>query len=299
MTGKKVDKGLIAAILAPVFIGISIILANVAGRLMPPLLLAAYAALISVVFLAVIALVLKEKTRFKSILTKYRRDFIATMVSRSVFGAALLMTGFSLTSAFNSVILLRLEPVLVFIWSMLLLKEKATTSKIILLLCLIIGGALVVSENGFAISAATIGDLLIILALVFLSFSYIPSSKIIEKESPLGLTILANGFGGILLLIIAALLVAPTAFIVSNEALPLLLAYTLMFPVIASALYFYAFKTLKPWVVASFLSLEAIVGVALAIFLLQEMPSLLQGIGAVIMIASTYLIAKQRAKGGK
>jgi len=71
----------------------------------------------------------------------------------------------------------------------------------------------------------------------------------------------------------------------------LIAGYTISFSVIGASLYFYAFKTLKAWVIASFLSLEVVFGSILAFVLLKESMTPLQMIGAAIVLAATAAIS--------
>lgn len=194
-----------------------------------------------------------------------------------------------MTSAIKSVLLLRLEPVFVFLWSMLFFKEKPKPKKVIALTFLLIGSAMVVAPNN-ALDGPNWGDALIVTSLLFLSYSYIPTREIVEQSSPAGLNIMTNLIGGGVLALIA--------FNIPNDpvhltlrGMELITGYSITFSVIGGGLYFYAFKTLKPWIIASFLSLEVVFGSVLAMVMLKETMSPFQILGAVIVLSATAWIA--------
>lgn len=93
--------------------------------------------------------------------------------------------------------------------------------------------------------------------------------------------------------IIAVVACERQAFQVSAQAVQLIAAgYSITFFVIAGTLYFYAFKALKPWVIASFLSLEVVFGLILAFVVLKETIAPLQLLGAGVVLAATIGIGR-------
>lgn len=286
----KIDKGIVAAILAPFFIALSIIVTKIAGRVAPPLVIAGLGALISLPFLLGISIASKTDLQIPKLLTELRTPFLKVLFTRAILGSGLIVAGFTMTSAIKSVLLLRLEPVFVFLWSMLFFKEKPRPKKVIALAFLLIGSAMVVAPNG-ALDGPNLGDALIVISLLFLSYSYIPTQEIVEKSNPAGLNILTNLLGGGALALVAFNIPDQPVHL-TQRGVELITGYSITFSVIGCGLYFYAFKTLKPWIIASFLSLEVVFGSVLALVLLKETMSLFQILGAVIVLVATAWIAK-------
>ncbi len=289
----KIDRGIVSAILAPIFIAIAVMFVNFAGKYAHPFLIAALSPLISILFLFPILWVSKEKLFFKEMFTNLKIPFYKVLFFRSIIGQVLIVWGFTSTTLVKSILLLRLEPLFVLIWSVFLLGEKSTVKKFILVGLLIIGTLFVVSPND-PISAINVGDLMIIAALASLSYSYIPTEKIVKKSNALSLTAVSNLVSGIFLTVIALLIFSGPAFNISLTGWGLILGGLLAFNVIGITLFFYAFKTVKPWIISSFLSLQVIVGIFLAIVFAGEAMTNMQIIGAIIIMAATYLIGRAR-----
>ncbi|MBU6454719.1 MAG: DMT family transporter, partial [Cyanobacteria bacterium REEB67] len=226
-----------------------------------------------------------------------RRPLLTVLMTRSILGAALIVTGFTLTTAIKSVLLLRVEALFVFAWSVFFRREKATAAKLLLLVALSLGAALVVTPapqaGGVSVSFASginLGDILIVCSLLLFSYSYIPTEKIVARVSPTTLNIVSNAVGGVVILLVALLLTPVAALNISAQAWLLINAYALCFGVIGINLYFFAFKTHKPWIIAAFLSLEVVYGVPLAWLMRGEIITPLQGGGALIVVAATVCI---------
>lgn len=286
----KPDSGLISAVLAPFFIALSIIVTKMAGKTAHPLVVACIGSLISVPLLLLLCRLTRIPLSLNKLFTDGRRALIAVVLSRSVLGQSLIVSGFTMTTAVKAVLLLRLEPLFVFLWSTILRGERPKRNKVFLLLLLLIGSALVVAPHGSE-AGPNFGDGLIVLALVFLSYSYFPTEKAVKLSTPVGVNVATNLLGGMALLFIALICLPHGQLEITGKALSLIAAYSVTFFVCGSTLYFYAFKRLKPWVIASFLSLEVVFGLVLAYYLLHESISLLQLFGAAVVLAATVGVA--------
>jgi len=74
------------------------------------------------------------------------------------------------------------------------------------------------------------------------------------------------------------------------------LAYSLSFHVFGILLWFTALKSVKPWIVASMLSLTPIVSSLLAFFWLGQTLLTIQLIGGAIIIITTFFIGRENRK---
>jgi drug/metabolite transporter (DMT)-like permease len=102
--------------------------------------------------------------------------------------------------------------------------------------------------------------------------------------------------GGLILAAVASVVVGPGALSVSAGSFSLIAAYSFIFYVMACILYFFAFNSVRPWLIASILSLEVVFGVALAIVWLHETVTALQIAGCLIVIAATIAIGNLSKK---
>jgi drug/metabolite transporter (DMT)-like permease len=272
----KINKGLIAATLAPFFIALSIMDVKMAGNGASPLVLAGLGPLLSVPFLFLLQIGSKTPLGFAELLKPPARDpFLRVVVTRSLIGQILITVGFTLTTGIKSILLLRMEPLFVVLWALLLRNEKPGPKKLLFLVLLVLGSAIVVAPGSQAASsvkgsALNLGDAMILASLLFMSYSYLPTKEVVSKTNPAALNILGNLIGGVVISVLALCTHGPTCFIMS----------------------FFAFKTYKPWVVASFLSLEVVFGLILAFLLLHECMSVAQFVGATIVCLAMLGIAK-------
>ena len=294
--------GIAACLLAPAFIAVSIILVKVTGATTNPLAIAGLGSLIAAAIYGLFVAFPSNRSgrgqdlQLRAILTQQRRPFLQVLITRSIIGQVLIIAGFASTTALKAILLLRLEPVFVFVWSVLLLNEKVRIGKLALLAGLLVGTGLVVAPADAIGSSPNLGDLLIVLSLLFLSYSYLPTQKVVAHSSAIGLNLLNNLIGGAVITALTLAIMPQAITSLTATSLSLIAAYAIIFPLIATALYFHAFKTVKPWVIASFLSLEVVYGLILAIIFLHEPITPTQSLGTAIVIAMTMLIAKGKSK---
>lgn len=283
---------LLAAVAAPIFIAASISAAKLAGNLIDPFVVAGAAPLVSVPFIFAWTRIRGIPYDGRVLFREHKRELFQLLVSRCVVGQILIVSGFILTTAAKAVLLLRLEPLFVLLWGVVLNGERPGRKKIGLTLLLIWGAYLVVAPHAGHIEV-TRGDVLIILALLLLSYSYIPTKQIMSSCEPVSLSLLTNFCAGIVILLPIAIL-SPERFMnISLQGLGYLLAYSLLLFVFGMILYFYAFRGLAPWLIASFLSLEVVVGLLLAHLLFGENPTTYQYVGAAIMVCCTIASARE------
>lgn len=238
---------------------------------------------------------MREKLQFRQPLKDFRRPLAEVVIFRCVLGQFILLVGFSLTIAMRAIFMLRFEPVFVMIYSAILLRERLTLRKIILITVLLIGGFLFITDLSTDIAQnVMIGDLLVILALVFLAYSYLPSAKISKKISPITVTITSNVIAAIIIAPIIGFVLPLTMMVPDMTGLTYVLVYAILFYVFGVFLWFKALSSVKPWVVASVLALEPIAGALLAFFWLGQTITAVQFFGAVAMIAATHLIARNK-----
>ena len=284
------------AVLAAIFIGISVIAGAEASKQINPVAVACISLILSVIFLIPLSFILRERIKIKELIRKNLKNATANMLLRSVLGNIFLYLGFSLTSAIKAVFLLGFEPAFVVIIGFILLKEKISLKQIILIF-LIIAGAFLLSTNGRwdIFSTAQIGDLLIIIALFLFACSYIPAQDVVKKTNSATLTVFSNLVGGLILI--------PIAFIVFNvnvqslnlthSVLILIFANTILFSVFGLFCFYNALKSTKKWIVSSLLQLAPIPGAIIAYIWLGDTLNFVQLVGAGIILVSSYLIARE------
>lgn len=215
------------------------------------------------------------------------------VIARPVIGSLLLIYGFSLTTAIHSAFMMRLEPIFVTIFSYFFLKDKINLKQISLIMIMIFGAFLLSTSGNISLITQTqIGDLFIIISLVFFSYAYIPAKKIGREINPVTVTIVNNLVGG-LILFLFMLVIGINLLTVNYTNFWLLLSYVISFSVFGLYLYFSALRKTKTWIVSSLLSLSAVFGSIIAYFWFKETLNAIQMIGCIVILVSFYFIAKK------
>jgi len=294
----KNNLGILAAISAPFFIALSITLVKLAGVSASPFAISGIASVISIPFLLIPYLFKLSnnsannppKIDFSVFFKGMRGPFLQVLFTRAIVGQILIVTGFTMTTAVKAILLLRLEPAFVLFWSALFRLESPKPLKVLATLFLIVGAVIVVGPKE-AFVTPNLGDWLIALSLLVISYSYLPGQKIMESVKSSDLAIMLNSISAIPLLALSFAFGQPITELSANAWLMIAL-YAVDFFVIALTLYFYALKSVKPWVIASLFSLEVIYGIALAYFVFHETMTAHQILGATVILLSTIFITK-------
>lgn len=285
------SKDILIGITSGVFIGFSIVIMSFVTKTVHPFVYATISTLFSLPFLLIMSFFFGG-LGLKDIILYNRRDFIAVFMERAVLGGLLLTFGVSMTLAIRAVFMVQLEPVFVFAWSVLLLKEKVRKSKLFLIATLILGAFLITTGGALNIFGSVfLGDALVILSLVMLSHSYILSARLMKTANPMKLNL---GFGlmGLPLFALLSVLFLPvTAFFINFDYLLLIVIASILFNVTGLPLWLFSLKRLKPWILASALVMQTIAGAALSFLWLGQTLSVVQLIGGGVILISVYLIS--------
>lgn len=284
--------GELLAVLSAVSIGFAIPLGAQSSKVIGAFQMTAYSSLLSVVFLLPLSVVAKERLEIKNYLKLYPKEAASIIIASIIFGNLLYFYGASLTEAIHSGFMLRLEPIFVVAWGAVFLKDRPTKKQLALILLMILGAFLLSTGGMFNLSdRIIIGDLTIVTSLLFFSYVYIPIKRIGNKINPTTILIANNLIGGSVLFAIGLLLpISMTTVNASNAWM--LLGYVLFFSVIALYLYYAAMRRTRPWVVSSLLSSASVVGGVASYLWLRDVLNLIQIIGAVAILASSYFIAR-------
>ncbi len=287
---------LLLGILTGALIGPSIVIMSAVTKTVHPFAYTTISTAIAIPFLVIIAHFFSGEG-LKSILSRGRKDFLKVWLERFIIGSGLLLVfGVSLTLAIKSVFLVQLEPAFVFAWSVLLLKEKVRKSKLFLIATLLMGAFLVTTGGNLNVfESVLLGDILIIIALVFLSHSYLVSARLMKYSNPLKLYF---GFAVCALPVFLALALALlplSAFMVSGYNIALIAIASLLFNVIGFPLWLICLKRLKPWVLASSLVVQTLAGAVLSFVWLGQTLSAIQLVGGALVLISVYLIGTKVA----
>ena len=282
---------LLLGVLAGALIGPSIVIMSYVTKTVHPFVYSTISTAMAIPFLLLMAHFFSGEG-LKGIFSRSRGVFFTVLFERFIIASGILLVfGVSLTLAIRSVFLVQLEPAFVFAWSVLLLKEKVRKSKLFLIATLVIGAFLVTTGGNLNVfESVMLGDMLIIIALVLLSHSYLASAKLMKYSNPLKLYFGFAVCASPVYFVLALLFLPLSAFIISGYNLFLIAVASLLFNLMGLPLWLICLKRLKPWVLASSLIVQTLAGAVLSFLWLGQTLTAVQLIGGALVLISVYFI---------
>ena len=288
----KKHKGLIFAIISPFVTSIATILIGGAIKLLNPWIVLSFSPLIGSIILFFVALFRGEKFKFQEIKNN-QKDILSLIISRQIIGWAIFILGLAFTDVIKAIFFTKVEPYFVLLFHWFVYKEKVKLKHLILL-AIHITGAILLSIGGKStgFGRAQLGDLLVIISMACSSLSYIPAAKLSRAMGAIKINTIMLFAGALIFLPFAFIFSTPTGW-VSTRGWVYLLGYSVLFSSIGLTLWFASLKTVKSWIVSSLRALGPLIGVPFAYFLLGETLTPVQLIGGLIVLTTSFLIAKE------
>lgn len=282
--------GLIAATLSPFFSSVSTIFKSEAAKTLSPLVVVSFGGIIGSVILFVIAFFRKERIS-KKLLKENMKDISFLVALRFILGEVIFTYGLVNTSAIKAIFFTKIEPYFVLILGWLLLKEKVK-GKDLILLTIHLFGVLLLSTGGFLLIPHA-GDLLVILAMFCFASSYIAGKRVSHNLGPTLGNAIPMGIANLILFPLAIFLSSSSIFSYSFKGWEYLFIYVILFNVIALTLWFYSLKMVKGWIVSALRYIGPVLGAPVAYVLFGQTLNLAQIFGAIVIIVTSFLIAKE------
>ncbi|MDO8461109.1 MAG: DMT family transporter, partial [bacterium] len=286
-----VNKGLLFAIISPLVSGIATILLGGSSKLLHPLVILSFAPLIGGVLLASFQLLRGEKFKAKELKQNSKELFLLITV-RQIIGWLPFVIALTFTDAIRAIFLTKVEPYFVLLWHWVIKKEPVKPKHIILLAIHICGAILLSTGGRFVLGKSQLGDLLIIFSMAASSLSYIWATSLSRKIGAIktnSFMLLAAG----LIFLPFALIFSPTSGWINSTGWVYLVGYTVLFSVIGLTLWFISLKSVKGWIVSALRALSPLFAAPVAYFLFGQTLSLVQILGGIIVLATSFLIAKE------
>ncbi len=285
-------KGLLFAIISPLVTSIATILIGGAVKLISPWIILSISPLIGALILFSIVFFKGQKFRLSE-LKENKKDIVSLTVVRQIIGWGIFVIGLTFTDVIKAIFFTKVEPYFVLLIHWIVYREKVKRKHLVLL-AVHIFGAILLSTGGknIGFGKAQFGDLLVVLSMACASLSYIPATKLSKKIGALKINAISLFTAGIVFLPFAFIFTTPAGW--SNaRGLIYMLMYSILFYVIGLTLWFASLKTVKSWIVSSLRALGPLVGVPFAYFLLGESLSAIQLLGGLIVLATSFLIARE------
>ena len=290
--------GLIFAAVSPIASSIATVFGGGAVKLLNPFITASFGPLLAAVILFATLFIRGSKLSLQQI-KKHHKDLIFLIISRQILGQLSFSIGLSLTDSIKAIFFTKAEPYFVLFWYWVFAREKVRP-KHLSLLSLHIFGAILLSTGGKlgSLGRAQLGDLFIIMAMIFFALSYFPSTKLAKNLGATQTNSLMLLTGGLVILPFAIVFSNPTVWSQTLGWTYLLLA-TIIFFIFSLTLWFASLKTVKGWIVSALRSLGPLVGAPFAYFLFRESLNSTQIVGGIIVLITSFFIAREHLKNIK
>ncbi|MGH7203863.1 MAG: DMT family transporter [Candidatus Levyibacteriota bacterium] len=235
------------------------------------------------------------KNEIREIYHKKYLFYLLGVAISSGIGMSFFFTGASLTSGINTSLLLQLEPIYSIILSSIFLREIIGRGQVIGTLLMVLGAGVVVSKG---ISGINLGDIFILIALLFFQTSHLFAKKVLPKLKNTNIVPAARLFYGGLLVTGIALSIHHAAykelFSSKNDTAMLLFGlYTFLDMFLA----YQALKRLALAKVTAIMPFSVIVAFSAAILFLKEVPTLQQYIGVILIGGGLIFLSVVHFKG--
>jgi drug/metabolite transporter (DMT)-like permease len=209
--------------------------------------------------------------------------------------------GLQMTTASNATIIGSSEVILTILFAAVFLGEKLTRMKLLLAGMSFSGVLLLMLEDAQGAShSSLIGDLLVLMGAIFAVFYVLCSKKQIESVDPLQLTSSQQLVGLIVTVFcFSALSIFNSNYEVNATGISLqfwslAIGSGIMQYGLAFLLYLIALQNIPVSQAAFFVALIPVFGVASAVVMIGEQPSLAQWIGGSLVIVSSYCASRMK-----
>jgi len=200
------------------------------------------------------------------------------------------------TSVASSVVLVNTHPIMVFIISSIILKERHSARELLFVVLTVAGSAVLSWGDMGKGEGVLLGDLLAIAGALSVGV-YLVLGRFVRQTMSLGrYTLLVYGSSAFCLLIMAVAADVPLwPYSLRNFAIFFGLAF--FCTILGHSVYNWALKYVGSTYLSMNILIEPVAAGVMAFFFFQEIPTLLNGVGAVIVLLGIYGYSKTSAAG--
>jgi drug/metabolite transporter (DMT)-like permease len=226
-------------------------------------------------------------------------SFILFSILRSAVISLLFGYCLTLTSSTKTMFLTKIEPYIVLLIQIVFYGHRTTPAHV-LLLAIHLAGAIVLSTGGsLVISADTLGDLLILVAVTGNAALYGPSQRYAQQMGAFYASGLSQLIGGVVLIpfLIAT---SPDSYIGSPEHVTgwyYALATVVVFYVLSTGLWFFSLKEVPAWLASALRCVGPVIAAPIAWLVFNEGLTTLQTCGALVVVGtSLWMVVLERRR---
>jgi drug/metabolite transporter (DMT)-like permease len=227
-----------------------------------------------------------------------RHDFkIIAVISvfSSVVAPLLYLVGLAMTSVANTVLIARVDAVLMSIMAVMFLKERTTVHQVTGTIVMFLGVAYTATHGFSAMTALNAGDMLILLSAASFAVGNTLFKKYMRHIPPEVIVTMRNIFGAVILFGLSLLVMEPSAFYTFGSSVTATFVYALIglviFVKIAGQLLWYkALEITTATRVSTAVLLSPVIGVFYAVVLLGETLVQSQIIGGILIATGLVIV---------
>jgi len=284
---KREKEGIIFVIITIFIAGALPIIIKYGTGLINPLFFATFSSLIAGIFLLVLAIL---KGNWKILFDKRYFPFLLLI---GFFGITLsnicFFFGVTLTSGINSSILLQIEPLYAIFIGYLLLNEKITLKQIFFTFIIMLGTLVVIYREEFRVNW---GDLLVLLTPLCWQIAHFFSKRLMttyKEITPMLIATARTLYGGMFLFILSGIVGIREYDILGIKGiLSILLFQGIIGFALHYSIWYEAIKRLNLSKATTMVSVYPTFSIALARFILKEIPNFYQLVGFGIIILGIF-----------
>ena len=286
---------LIAAVLGPVLSSMAWLTEKEALGYLHPVTAAACGPLFAGVLLL---LYLWSKGKFCTLdkLQAQRKDLFLRLFLANVVGGLCMVYALSYTSSAKVIFLTKVEPYLIILWDWMFRGQRVSRYHLALLWIHIVGAILLSTGGVLDFRSDQFGDLLLLCGIAAHSLTYAPSRRLAQALGATESTALTQFLGGLAVLPLA-LYLGSHDFVFSQQNLPgwgFLCLSVLLYYVFSTLLWFYALGHFPSWILSALRCLGPVVAAPIAWLAFDQKLSVLQLVGAAIVIITSIMMVKSR-----
>lgn len=244
-------------------------------------------------FTVIVMLPLVLKTSIKELRSVSKKQLLICIVS-GIFLALHFISYFTAvkyTSIVNATMLVNTQPIFIFIGSILILKEKVSIKSTLCIVVALIGSAIISMGGSTTGTNVQLGNFLAVAGAFFFA-GYMMIGRVVRKNlSNTSYTFIVYSSSAILLMIINLVTKTPLYPYPKADWL-IFLGLAVFCTILGHSIFNWALQYLNPAFVSISILGEPVFATVWAVFLFNEIPSVVQVIGAIIILVSIGYFTK-------
>jgi drug/metabolite transporter (DMT)-like permease len=227
------------------------------------------------------------------------KGFIAYSIIRTSILSTLFAYCLTLTSSSKAMFLTKIEPYIVLLIQILFYGHATTRHHLILLAIHLVGALLLSTGGDFSFSKDLLGDALIFIGVVIHAALYQPSHKYSLTMGSLMASGISQLIGGIVLLPIVLIWYRSAFELTPQHQIGWYYALltVVVFYIASTGLWFYSLKAVPAWLASALRCAGPVVAAPFAWFLFNQRLSLIQTLGALVVVATSAIMVVLEKRG--